>query len=570
MNHPLRDLGPAEPEHSSAYLEQLFEIAPEGIVLLDGADRVLRANPEFLRMFGLQADGAVGAPINRLIVPENLRDEAEDFTGRVLRGEPLEVETLRIGRQGRRIHVSLLAKPLRLPDGSSGTVAIYRDISQQVTAKRARARLLERERAARDAAEQAARQARFLTEVGTALDQALDYQEGLRRVARMMVPTLADYCLIDEVEEDGGLRRVALAHVDPEREARLYRDHRHAPDADPQLHPTVQVARSGKPILVEELDEAALDRLAHAPEHRTGLTWLGLRSYLIVPLIARGRVLGTITLALAESGRRYGSRDLDPVEEVARRAALALDNARLYGQAREAVEAREQLLATVSHDLRNPLGSILLDVTSILELYPGEGLPDGVQERLERIGHAVEGSDRMIQDLLDVTRIEAGGLPIRPAPLEVRALLDSAVEAQRALAEKRNIALLASPTSEWSRVMGDAARLQQVFANLLGNALRLTPAGGEIRLEASDDGECVLFTVVDSGPGISPENLPHLFKPYWQGSGGRHGGGGLGLAIARGIIEAHGGQIWAHSREGEGASFVFTLRCAAQTDPAVG
>lgn len=569
MNDSVRP-GSAEPEHGWTYLERLFESAPEGIVMLDGADRVLRANPEFLRMFALREEDAVGAPINRLIIPDDLREEAEELTARVLSGEPLDVETLRLDRQGRRIHVSLLAKPLLLPDGSSGTVAIYRDISLRVAAKRTRQRLLERERAARSAAERAEQRARFLEEVGTVLDQALDYKEGFRRIARMFVPALADYCLIDEVEEDGGLRRVALAHVDPERETVLYRDHRHAPDADPELHPTVRVARSGRPVLVSEVDEAALDRLAHVPEHRAGLTWLNLQSYMIVPLIARGRTLGTITLAMAESGRRYRSLDLDPVQEVARRAALALDNARLYGQAREAVAAREQLLATVSHDLRNPLGSILLDVTSILDLYGEESLPSGVSERLERVARAVEGSDRMIQDLLDVSRIESGGLPIRPLPLAVPGLLQDAVGAQRALAEKCNLDLVVSCSADCPRVAGDAARLQQVFTNLLGNALRLTPAGGEVRLQAQSDGGWVRFAVADTGPGIPPEDLPHIFKPYWQGSGGRRGGGGLGLAIVRGIIEAHGGRVWAEKRAAGGARFVFTLRCAAGAETGLG
>lgn len=565
MSEPVFDLRKAEPGHGQAYLEQLFEIAPEGIVLLDGADRVLRANPEFLRMFGLRAEQAVGAPINQLIIPEELRAEAEEFTARVSRDEPLDVQTVRLHRDGRRIHVSLLATPLRLPDGSAGGVAIYRDISDEVTARGARARLLRRERAARAAAEQAEQRALLLVEVGTMLDQSLDYEEGFQRIARKVVPTLADYCLIDEVEEDGGLRRVALAHVDAEREAMLYRDHRHPPDADPKLHPTVQVARTGRPILVSEVDDAALDLLAHAPEHRAGLTWLDLRSYLIVPLTARGRTLGTITLAMAGSGRRYRSRDLAPVEEVARRAALALDNARLYGQAREAVAAREQLLATVSHDLRNPLGSILLDVTSILELYPEGALPPEVVERLERVARAVEGSDRMIEDLLDVTRMESGRLPIRLTPLAVEDLLARAVGAQRARADKERIALVASREPECYRVLGDSARLQQVFANLLGNALRLTPAGGEIRISATRDGDFVRFTVTDTGPGIAPADLPHLFKPYWQGTGGRRGGGGLGLAIARGIVEAHGGRLWAEASEGAGARFVFTLGCEAES-----
>lgn len=537
--HPPSSSPPSE--RQQAYLEQLFDVTPEGLVLLDEHDRVLRVNPEFLAMFGLEQEEIFGRPVNDLIIPPSHVAEAERITRQACAGNRVEVETVRRRRDGSLVDVSLLAAPIRLRDGQIGVAAVYRDITRRIAAERGRERLHQREH--------------LLAKAGAALAETLDYRTTFANVARLVVPTIADYCLIDEMDESGSLRRIALAHADPGRETMLYQDAYHPPDADATLHPTVAVARSGEPVLVDDVTPAGLDRLAHEPEHRTALERLGLRSYMIVPLIARKRTLGTLTLAFAESGRRYWPEDLPLAQELARRAAAAVDNARLYAQAQVAISARERMIAIVSHELRNPLGSILLDATSMLE----DAIPPDAVERAERIVAGVERMDRMITDLLDVSRISSGGVPVSLGPVAVDPLVATALGMQRSLAAARGVVLeLATPVAGlWVRA--DRERLLQVFTNLFANALRLTPASGRVEVRVRPGHDEVSFEIADTGPGIPPEHLPHLFDPFWQVPGRGGGGSGLGLAIARGIVEAHRGRIWVESSVGEGTTFYFTV-----------
>jgi PAS domain S-box-containing protein len=560
-------------ETHQSYFEQLFENAPEGIVLLDTSDRVVRANREFLRMFGYTADEVRGRPVNQLIVPEARRGEAAAITARVTRQERVQVETVRRCSDGTHLHVSILGTPVHVDGRHIGIYGIYRDITERVRHEEERRRLLERERAARAVAEAAERRAAFLAEVGSLLDASLDYAETFRNLAHMAVPVLADYCLIDEIDErKGELRRVARAHVDPEHEHLLYAELSQPLAADPdEYHPTIHVARTGEAVLVPNATAEMLDRLAHDDAHRRIFDSLGLQSYLIVPLIARGRTLGTLTLASTRlSERRYGEADLAFAEQVAHRAALALDNARLYGEAQRAIQARERVLAFVSHDLRNPLATVLLNASMLLEqVAEGEDGPSGAGGLREQLGWIMRSSEqmnRLIQDLLEVTRIEAGRLRLERTALDVAVLLAEAGALFSALASEKEIALEIDVASAAALppVWADRERLHQVLSNLIGNALKFTLRGGWVRLRAEAEAEGgdaggVRFVVEDGGIGIEADQLPHLFDPYWQGRRGARGGVGLGLAIARGILEAHGGTLAVESTPGQGSTFSFTI-----------
>ena len=419
--------------------------------------------------------------------------------------------------------------------------------------------LLSRERAARARAEAAERRAAFLAQVGTVLDDSLDYREAFRTLVRLTIPYLADYCLIDEMEADGGTRRIARAHVDPEKEKILYADIRHPPGSDPDRHPLMGVLRGGSSVLVGEVTDDVIDAIAHDDHHRRGLTEvLRLHSFVIVPLVARGRVLGLITLAFSESRRRYGPEDLALAEEMARRAALAIDNARLYGQAQQAVRAREVVLGIVGHDLRNPLASILLNTTTLLDLAP-EGLPVWVADSLRETIALVKQGNRLIEDLLDVSRLSNGGIPLLRAPHDARDLASSGVRMLAPLARDRGVALEVELPDAPVPVHADGDRVMQVLGNVVGNALKFTPAGGRVVVRVEADAGGARVTVRDTGVGMDPAAMEPLFDVFRQADPRDRRGVGLGLPIARGIVEAHGGRLWADSRPGEGSTFTFTL-----------
>jgi signal transduction histidine kinase len=246
------------------------------------------------------------------------------------------------------------------------------------------------------------------------------------------------------------------------------------------------------------------------------------------------------------------------VEELARRAALAVEYARAFLEARAATEDRERILAVVAHDLRTPLCALLMDA-EMLQLRPevdlGERLPT-VAERMYRTARRMDG---LIEDLLEVCRVDRGLLALTPREHVLDDLLEEADGMLRPLVESAGLALLVQPCAGTPTLRADDARVLQVIANLVGNAVKFTPAPGEVRISADvADGECRV-SVRDTGPGIPPHELPHLFGAFWQAQHADRRGLGLGLAIARGIVEAHGGRIWAESAPGHGTTFTFTL-----------
>ncbi|HEU4556294.1 MAG TPA: GAF domain-containing sensor histidine kinase [Longimicrobium sp.] len=424
---------------------------------------------------------------------------------------------------------------------------------------------LQRERTARALAEAGEKRYAFLAEVSALLDASLDYQKSFQKLARLVVPALADYCLIDEAMPDGGLRRIARAHVDPAKEALLYDNTYHPPPAAEEelsRHPVMRVIRTGMPLLVADFTSEMMEVIAHDDDHRGRLRALDLRSYIIAPLAARGRVLGAITLAASgESGRRYRAPDVALAEEVARRAAMAIDNARLYTLAQQAIRDREAVLAVVSHDLRNPLASILLNATMLLDMAPPGTLAGWMADNLRQIVQSVEQTNRLITDLLDVARMEeSGGIPLDRTRMDARPLVDTAVRMLQPVAQARGVELLQA-TDGPLPVLADSDRVLQVLSNLIGNAVKFTDDGGQVRVSAQSYGDEQWFSVTDTGIGIPEDQQPFVFDRFRQAGRDRRGVG-LGLPIARGIVEAHGGRIWLDSRPGMGTTVCFTLPAA--------
>jgi signal transduction histidine kinase len=242
--------------------------------------------------------------------------------------------------------------------------------------------------------------------------------------------------------------------------------------------------------------------------------------------------------------------------------SVALENARLYKAAQDATRARDDLVAIVSHDLRNPIHTINMAASFMLETAPAEDRRTTSRRQLDVIKRSANRANRLISDLLDVARIQAGGLAVEPVPGDAASLVQEAFETASPLAAGKKVTLEREVPENLPTICSDRDRILQVFGNLLGNAIKFTPEGGQITIRAESEPLAVKFAVRDTGPGIPPEHLPHVFDRYWQAKSTAKLGTGLGLSIAKGIVEAHGGRIWVESEPGQGAAFLFTLPAA--------
>ncbi len=397
---------------------------------------------------------------------------------------------------------------------------------------------------------------RLLARVSALLERSLDPGITLPTVVRALIPVFADYCVIDLLEGEH-LRRAAAAHAVAAQEALLESGEPQPLKAAAEGDLIAKVVRDHEPILVPDATADFLESSAPNPEHRKRFELLGAHSLMIIPFVMREEVLGIITLATAESGRHYSPLDLVVAEDLGRRIALALENARLYGRAQQAVRDREQVLGVVSHDLRNPLNTIKLSADLLRNV--NEERRSGNLQWLDMIGRSADQMERMIEDLLDLSSIDAGGFTVNPADHEVASLLSEVCESFQPLAEQEAITLRCDPGTGPATAWVDSHRICRVFSNLLGNALKFTPEGGAITLRAEYPAQEIRFSVSDNGPGIPAEHLSHVFDRYWQARKGDRRGAGLGLSIARGIVEAHGGRIWVESTPGEGTTFFFTV-----------
>ena len=399
-----------------------------------------------------------------------------------------------------------------------------------------------------------------------ALDTSIEYEQTLANTVRLAVPEVADYCIVILLNEDGSTRWANSAHRDPTKNALLERLRGYVPLVASPEHPVAKALRTGEPQLVSDVGGQLMKwwdggRLSIVRA-------LAPASSITVPMIARGRTFGAILFAVtAESGRRYGGRDLELATDVGRRAAFAIDHALLYQAAERAARSRDELMAVVAHDLKNPLNTIQLALRVLLE----EGRC-GEEEKhaLERhaLGAVQRASERMyrlIHDLLEVARADAGRIWIQPAPADPEELLREALDAHCEVAAAKSITLEATTDESLPSVLADRERIAQVFSNLIGNALKFTPDGGRVSVRGWRAMPGVRFAVEDTGPGIPRDDQAHVFDRFWQAKNASRMGTGLGLSIAKAIVEGHGGSIGVESTAGQGSRFEFSLPIAGET-----
>jgi PAS domain S-box-containing protein len=395
---------------------------------------------------------------------------------------------------------------------------------------------------------------RFLGGAASLLDASLEYRVTAAALARRVVSTLADCCVIELADGRGGAECIAFAHVDATREPELR--------AGGSAISAGVVLTRGEPVLLGDTEASAADPDDPNRGLATQLCDAGFCSAISAPLLAGEETLGAITLATAEPSHRFTPLHLVTVTELARQLAQAVTQARLYEAAQQAVRARDEVLHMVSHDLRNPLNTIQL--TAALLLDSAEERRAGNVERLGMIRRVAFQMNDMIQDLLDVSTMDAGGFSVRRRPRVLQELIDDARALLQPLADERHVGLVFTLEDGLPTLDIDDAGILRVLSNLIGNAIKFLPEGGRVETGVRPAGDAVEFTIGDNGPGIPPEQLPHVFDRFWQAREGDRRGSGLGLTIARGMIEAHGGEIRVDSRPGMGTTFRFTLPVAGR------
>jgi PAS domain S-box-containing protein len=399
---------------------------------------------------------------------------------------------------------------------------------------------------------------RLLADAGETLGASLDYRTTLDNLAGVVVPRLADWYAVDLLGEDGELERVSVQHSDPARTALANELLVRYPARRGARIGAWQVIESGQPQWAEELDEEVLRQAAQDEAHLDILRGLGLRSFIRVPMTARGTTIGVMTLVHAESGRRYREADVELALDVARRAATAVDNARLHAQLQQEHRRKDEFLAMLAHELRNPLAPIRNGL-AVLQATSDPAIQAQTRDIMQRqVVHMV----RLIDDLLDLSRITRGAIELKLHREDIAAVLGSAIEASRPLLDAAQVMLSVQLPKVPLAVMADHTRLGQVVTNLLNNAARFTPAGGRIELCVQADAQEVVVEVSDSGIGIDRDMLERIFDMFVRGNdAGAHAAGGLGigLTLARRLVALHGGSIAADSA-GPGHGSRFTLR----------
>ena len=464
-----------------------------------------------------------------------------------------------------------------VPEILRAKLAVFVDLykkTEQIKRQAEERAVFFREQAARAEAEARQEQLGFLAEASNVLAASLDFERTFENLAFLIVPRLADFCLIQIADEDGALQQVAVAQRIPQEKTEHSDRGASSLLVQAAQRAGAQTYKTGKSLLFCEIDERILEALFAAEAERNSIEQSGLSALIVVPISARGRVLGVITLMYLTEDRPCGENELALAEELGQRAALALENAQLYKAAQKALSeaeranhAKDRFLAMLSHELRTPLTPVL---TSILEVESEEHISPEVRDSLQVIRRNVELEARLIDDLLDLTRISKGKLQLSLEYVDAHVLLRSALDICQSEIKNKKLRVETELDATKVNLRADPARLQQIFWNLIKNAVKFTPKRGQLTLRTSDEVDGRLrVSITDTGIGIDSETLPKVFNAFEQGERSGTGGLGLGLAITKALVETHGGQITAESAgEGRGATFTASFPLAEPASPA--
>jgi PAS domain S-box-containing protein len=525
---------------SEAKFSGIVSLAADAIISIDADRRITLFNKGAERVFGWSSTEMLGKPLDMLI-PERFRAahrrHVEDF---VSGGST----TRRAGKRGAAIYglrcsgeeFPVDASILRLSVGGTSILTVsLRDITEQKRAEM---------------------EQRLLAEMGSVLS-TIDFEDALTNIAQLAVHDLADICIIDLVEADGKMRRARVACRDPAY-ALVSEEIMGRENVEKRRSP-IAMGEICQPLLVEEVTTSVLRSWLSGESEVKAVQSTRPGSAMLVPLQAHEKHLGLLLLISSGSSRKFAWRDLWLAQAIAQRAALSIENALLYRTAMHATRDRDEMLGIVAHDLGNPLQVISTNAALLRRDASEETSQSG-----DEIGHAVNRMNRLIQDLLDVTGMEAGHLSLRPERLAVPEFITDLLDAQGALASSAALELRAVLPPDLPDVWADRDRLNQIFENLIGNAIKFSKSDGRITLGAQVEQNQIVFSVADTGAGIAEADFEHIFDRFWQVPKAKRRGAGLGLPIVKGLVQAHGGSVWVQSTVGKGSTFFFTIPMAAQ------
>jgi PAS domain S-box-containing protein len=519
-------------ENARLQLESVLEHLPDAASVFDSQWRWTYVNPAAKRILanlGIDADNVIGKVLWETI-PQ-------------IKGTKFEQETRRAQREGKMEEYEEYLPDLdawmenTIVPVSGSVMTFTRDITRRKREEEG---------------------AKLLSGASRVLASTLDYEKTLDAVARLAVGDLADWCAVDLVDPEGGIRQVVVAHKD---EARIKwakeLNKRYPPDYS---GPTGvgHVIKTAQPEIYPEISDEMLVAGSRDKDHLALMRELQFKSALIVPMNARGRTLGALTLVSTEKGRRYDDDDKVLAMELATRAALAIDNAQLYRSALAASEAKSAFLATMSHELRTPLNAIIGYQSLLKEGIDGP-LNEAQLAQLTRIRASADHLLGLIDEVLTFSRVEAGKEIVRPEKTSLRSIIDEALTIIAPLAEVKGLALRIE--GDDAPLFTDGNRVRQILLNLLSNAIKFTDRG-EIVIRSRADKEKASVSIVDPGIGIAAENLERIFDPFWQveqRSTRKVGGTGLGLSVSRSLARLVGGEISVESQLGKGSTFTLTL-----------
>ncbi len=514
-------------------LAEIIGISSDAIICIGSDHRIMFFNEGAVRIFGYAADEVIGQSLE-LLLPADARAGhrrhieqfvASPITARRM-GERQEISGLR--KNGEEFPAEAAIAKLRSGNEVFASV-VLRDVTERKRAERRQ---------------------QFLVEVSELLASSLELRETLGLLARLWIPSLAEFTVVEVTHRGESYHLRAARQLDGGLDESPI-----TVTAGTRLPDVAGVEQSAaRPVTVVSVD-AALEAIPLC--YRQEATQLGACIAVSASLVRGGEIFGRV---LAFNCRQPSllSGDLTLIDDLARHASMAVENARLHDEVQWALRARDDTLSVVSHDLRNPVNAVKMLAGAVLRPSSAEPLPAAVADQVRVIQSAAQQMDTLIQDLLDMSRAEGGRFAVDLQPLPTGALLRDALRTLGPLAEDKGVAIVTAWQEPLPEVQVDPERITQVISNIVGNAIKFTPAGGEIRVAAEERPAAVLVSVTDTGPGIPAEHLLHVFDRYWQLSR-RNRGAGLGLPIAKAIIEAHAGRIWAESVEGQGTTLHFTL-----------
>ncbi|MDQ4080451.1 MAG: ATP-binding protein, partial [Gemmatimonadota bacterium] len=546
--------------HERARLETIVQHMPAGLLLAEApSGRLLRGNEQLERIvrhefrpspnIAAYGEWQFTAPSGATLLPEQF-----PLARSILHGERVVNETLRVTRgDGTNGFVTVSSTPIVDASGRIvAAVATVFDVTEQRKSEEA---------------------LRFLAEASSLLAATLDYEDTLPTIARLSVPFLADACIIDVIDGEGSVRRIAAVHRDADRAAAAEAALRSPPDPTALHHPVVRALRTGMSDLFPEYPPPArpgptsgaprtsadFPRISGEHLRADPYDFLGdLRptSLIVVPLFARGHTRGAITLIVETRARRYGTAELSLAEEFARRAGLAVDNSRLYLAVQGANRAKSDFLGVMSHELRTPL-NVIIGYTELLLMGVPEPIPESSRQQVERVRNASNNLLHLIDELLAFSRLETDREEPRPGSALLSTLVNDSASAIAPLATERGLALRVDAPQEPVTLETDVAKVRHILVNLLSNAVKFTERG-EVVLTARLENDHVRFDVADTGVGIAPQFHERIFNPFWQvenQASRRVAGTGIGLSVARRLARLLGGDVTLTSKPGEGSTF---------------